>query len=68
MGHDMNSHTSIRLPDVKSRETVYSGYFDVRVDLLQLHHGPNLSYTWLDLKALAAVVLAKPREGQVHHQ
>ncbi|SRR5581483_10646216 len=57
-------HTSIRLPNIKNRETVYSGYFDVRIDLLQLHHGPNLSYTCLDLKADAAVILAKTKEGK----
>lgn len=59
------THHSIRLPHVKSQETVYSGYFDVRVDLLQLHHGPNLSYTCLDLKAHASVVLAKTKEGKL---
>ncbi|MBS0604411.1 MAG: NUDIX hydrolase [Verrucomicrobia bacterium] len=58
------SHLSIPLPEVKSRETVYQGYFDVRVDLLQLHHGPNLSYTCLDIKAHASAVLAKTRDGK----
>jgi ADP-ribose pyrophosphatase len=57
-------HLSIALPDVKSRETVYQGFFDVRVDLLQLHHGPNLSYTCLDIKAHASAILAKTKEGK----
>ncbi len=63
----MNEHPSmpsIRLPDVKNRETVYSGYFDVHVDLLQLHHGPNLSYVSVDLKVHAAAVLAKTKDGK----
>jgi ADP-ribose pyrophosphatase len=59
------SHHSIRLPDVKSRETVYSGYFDVRVDLLQLPEGPNLRYTCVDLKAHASVILARTQEGKL---
>ena len=58
------SHLSIALPEVKTRETVYTGYFDVRVDLLQLHHGPNLAYTCLDVKAHAAAVLARTKEGK----
>ncbi len=58
------SHTSIALPTVKSQETVYTGFFDVRVDILQLHHGPNLSYTCLDVRANAATVLAKTKEGK----
>jgi ADP-ribose pyrophosphatase len=49
---------------VKSRETVYSGYFDVRIDLLQLRHGPNLSYSCLDVKAHAAAVLARTPDGR----
>jgi ADP-ribose pyrophosphatase len=57
-------HLSISLPDIKSRETVYAGFFDVRVDLLQLHHGPNLSYTCLDLRTHASAVLAQTKEGK----
>ena len=55
---------SIRLPDVKNSEIVYKGYLDVHVDELQLHHGPNLSYTSVDLKVHAAAVLAKTKEGK----
>ncbi len=57
-------HLSIALPEIKSQETVYSGYFDVRVDLLQLHHGPNMPYTCLDLKAQASAILARTKEGK----
>lgn len=55
---------SIALPQLKSRETVYQGYFDVNVDLLKLHHGPNLTYTSLDIKANAAAIIAKTKEGK----
>jgi ADP-ribose pyrophosphatase len=61
---EKKSHLSIALPVVKSRETVYSGYFDVRIDLLQLHHGPNLAYTCLDIKAHASAILARTKEGK----
>jgi ADP-ribose pyrophosphatase len=57
-------HPSISLPSVKSQETVYTGFFDVRIDLLQLHHGPNLPYTCLDLRTHAAAVLAQTKEGK----
>lgn len=61
---EKKSHLSIALPEIKSQETVYSGYFDVRVDLLQLHHGPNMPYTCLDLKAQASAILARTKEGK----
>lgn len=35
----------IPIPEVKSSEIVHKGYFNVRIDLLQLPHGPKLSYT-----------------------
>ena len=55
---------SIALPELKSRETVYRGYFDVHVDLLKLHHGPNLTYTSIDVKANAAAIIAKTKDGK----
>ena len=58
------SHLSIPIPEVKSSESVYRGYFDLRIDLLQLPHGPKLSYTVLDVKAHAAAILAKTKEGK----
>ena len=60
----MTKDPSIALPEVKTQEIVYKGYFDVRVDLLQLHHGPNLSYTCLDIRANAAAILAKTTDGK----
>ena len=52
------------LPEIKSRETVYQGYFDVNVDLLQLRHGPNLTYTSIDVKVNAAAIIARTKEGK----
>jgi ADP-ribose pyrophosphatase len=52
------------LPEIKRQETVYRGYFDVRVDLLHLPHGPTLAYTCLDVKAHASAVLAKTKTGK----
>ena len=54
----------IPLPEVRRRETVYQGYFDVYIDHLHLHHGPSLPYTCIDLKVHAAAVLAQTKEGK----
>lgn len=56
---------TVSLPEIKSRETVYTGYFDVRIDQLQLRHGPNLPYTCLDLRVHASAVLARTKEGKL---
>jgi ADP-ribose pyrophosphatase len=62
----MNDEPPLRitLPDVKSSEIVHEGYFNVRIDLLQLPHGPTLSYTVLELGSHAAVILARTKEGK----
>lgn len=52
----------IPIPEVKSSEIVHKGYFNVRIDLLQLPHGPKLSYTVLEIGAHAAVILARTKE------
>lgn len=57
-------HLRIPIPEVQSSEIVHEGYFNVRIDLLQLPHGPKLSYTVLELGAHAAVVLARTKEGK----
>ena len=56
---------SFLVPQVSQREIVYKGYFDVRVDLLQSHKGPSMSYTSLDIKVHAAAVLARTKEGKI---
>ena len=54
----------IPIPEIKSSEIVHEGYFNVRIDLLQLPHGPKLSYTVLELGSHAAVILARTRDGK----
>ena len=54
----------IPIPEVKSQEIVHKGYFNVRIDLLQLPHGPKLSYTVLEIGVSAAAVLARTKEGK----
>lgn len=61
----MADHSSIPLPDIKSSEIVYKGYFDVRLDQLQMPHGAKMSYTCLDIGVHAAAVLAKTKEGKL---
>ncbi len=54
----------VSLPQVKTQETVYQGYFNVRVDQLESHQGHNLSYTCIDIKAHACAILAKTKDGK----
>lgn len=54
----------IVIPEVKASEIVHQGYFNVRIDLLQLPHGPKLSYTVLEVGVHAAAILAKTKEGK----
>jgi ADP-ribose pyrophosphatase len=54
----------IFIPEVKMSEIVHKGYFKVRVDQLQLPHGPKLSYSVLEIGAHAAIVLARTKEGK----
>jgi ADP-ribose pyrophosphatase len=58
------THPSTPIPEVKSSERAYQGYFDLRVDHLELPHGPKMPYTVLDVKCHAAAVLAKTKEGK----
>lgn len=52
----------IPIPEVKTSEIVHQGYFNVRIDELQLPHGPKLAYTILELGAHAAVILARTKD------
>ena len=51
-------------PKIKKTETVYSGYFDVRQDLLQRADGLTHPYTSLILSTDATSILAQDREGR----
>jgi 8-oxo-dGTP pyrophosphatase MutT (NUDIX family) len=52
-----------KVPTIKSTNTVYQGYFDVRVDHLESEAGANMTYTCLEIKAHASAVLARTKEG-----
>lgn len=52
------------LPKVCSSETVYKGFFDLRLDLLQLPHGPKRPYTVLEVRWDAAALVAETAEGK----
>ena len=54
----------ILIPEVKASEIAHRGYFNVRIDLLQLPHGPKLFYSVLEIGAHAAVILARTKEGK----
>lgn len=58
-------HSPIPLPDIKSSEIVYKGFFSVCVDQLQLPHGNQMSYTSLKIGTHAAAVLAKTKDGKL---
>lgn len=55
-------HTPI--PEVKNSEIAFHGFFDVRIDLLQLPHGPKMSYYVVDIGVHAVAILAMTREGK----
>jgi len=55
---------SIPIPAVKSSEIVHKGYFNVRIDVLELPHGPRLSYTVLEIGVHAVAILVRTKEGK----
>ncbi len=50
-------------PKIQKTQSLYSGYFDLRQDLLERPDGLVHSYTFLVLATDAAVVLAQTKEG-----
>jgi ADP-ribose pyrophosphatase len=54
----------IPIPEVKSSEIIHQGYFNVRIDHLQLPHGPQLAYSVLEIGVPAAAILARTKEGK----
>ncbi len=55
---------NIPIPEIINSEVVYRGFFDMRVDMLQLPHGPKRLYTVLDIGRHAAAIIAQTKEGQ----
>jgi ADP-ribose pyrophosphatase len=53
------------IPEVVSTEIALHGFFDVRIDLLQLPHGPKRPYYSVDFGIHAAAVLAFTNEGKL---
>ncbi len=52
-----------KIPTVKSSSLVYSGFFDVKKDILEKHDGQTGAYTSLIVRAAAAIVLAQDENG-----
>ncbi len=52
-------------PLVRSSQTIYSGFFDLRTELLERGDGKTQSYTSLFLPWDAAVVLAEDADGRL---
>lgn len=50
-------------PTVSSSETVFSGFFDVKLDRLVRKDGQTLDYTSIVLPWSASIVLAQTKEG-----
>ncbi len=59
------SPRKIPIPEVRESEIVHHGFFDVRIDTLQLPHGPKRPYTVVNLKAHAAAVIAETADGKL---
>jgi len=55
---------NIPIPEIKGSEIVYKGYFDLRVDLLQLPHGPKRPYTVLLTGVHASAIIAETPDGK----
>ena len=53
------------IPEVKSSEIALHGFFDVRIDILQLPHGPKRPYYVVDIGIHAAAILAITKEGKL---
>jgi ADP-ribose pyrophosphatase len=58
-------HRKTPIPEVKESHIVHHGFFDVRVDTLQLPHGPKRPYTVLNIKSHAAAVIAQTKDGKL---
>lgn len=59
------SFPSVPLPEIKTSQIVHSGFFDLKVDELQIPNGPKRDYTVLMTKCSAAVVLAETDDGKL---
>ena len=57
------SNPKIPIPKVVSSEIAMHGFFDVRVDQLQLPHGTKQPYYVVDINVHAAVILAKTKDN-----
>lgn len=58
-------HRKTPIPEVKESHIVHHGFFDVRVDTLQIPHGPKRPYTVLNIKSHAAAVIAETKDGKL---
>lgn len=58
------STPNIAIPEVKNSEVAFHGFFDVRVDLLELPHGHKKPYYVVDIGVHAVAILALTQEGK----
>jgi ADP-ribose pyrophosphatase len=56
---------STPIPEIVSSEIALHGFFDVRIDLLQLPHGPKRPYYSVEFGIHAAAVLAFTSDGKL---
>lgn len=59
------SKSDTPIPEIVSSEIALHGFFDVRIDMLQLPHGPKRSYYSVDFGTHAAAILAITKEGKL---
>lgn len=59
------SAPSTPIPEIVSSEIALHGFFDVRIDMLQLPHGPKRPYYSVDFGIHAVAILAFTEEGKL---
>ena len=59
------SRSDTPIPEIVSSEIALHGFFDVRIDMLQLPHGPKRPYYSVDFGIHAAAILAITKEGKL---
>jgi ADP-ribose pyrophosphatase len=59
------SKPPIPIPEVKASEIALHGFFDVRIDHLELPQGHKMPYYVVDMRIHAAAILAITKEGEI---
>lgn len=53
------------IPEVTESKIVHHGFFDLRIDTLQLPHGPKRPYTVLQIPSHAAAIIGETEDGKL---